>query len=262
MPVLDVNHPLGIKSGALWLIEGDHRYAWFVYAPTGHDDHIEKLLSGRTLRSVMCDGSATNNCVERAGGQRGGCNAHGRRKLVEALRLGDGRALPGISSYAAIFHIDAESARCGESIEQRFARRQSESAPLVEKLRIWVKERRADVEPKSALGKALNYMHRQWHRLTAFMRDPLMELTNNEVERDIRRWVLNRKTWLFVGHDISARRAADALTIITTCKKFGINPRVYFRETLAKILAGEKSLIALLPETLARAATEKLVRAA
>jgi len=105
-------------------------------------------------------------------------------------------------------------------------------------------------------------MHRQWHRLTAFMRDPLMELTNNEVERDIRRWVLDRKTWLFVGHDVNARRAADALTIITTCKKLGVNPRTYLRKTLAKILAGEKSLIALLPETFARAPTEKLARAA
>jgi hypothetical protein len=28
--------------------------------------------------------------------------------------------------------------------------------------------------------------------LTAFLRDPLMELTNNEVERDIRPWVLRR----------------------------------------------------------------------
>lgn len=25
IPVLDSSHPLGIKSGALWLIEGDHK---------------------------------------------------------------------------------------------------------------------------------------------------------------------------------------------------------------------------------------------
>jgi len=27
MPVLDPSHPLGIRSGSLWLVEGDHRYA-------------------------------------------------------------------------------------------------------------------------------------------------------------------------------------------------------------------------------------------
>jgi transposase len=248
MPVLDRAHPLGIRSGALWLVEGGHRYACFFYAPTGHDDHLEKLLEGRTLRSVMCDGSATNNCVERAGGQRGGCNAHGRRKLVEALRGGDERAAEGLALYGAIFHVDAESKRLGETIEQRFVRRQNESAPLVDELRAWVERRRLDVEPKSPLGKALGYLHRQWKRLTAFLRDPTMELTNNEVERDLRRWVLDRKTWFFVGHDRSAERAADALTLITTCKKLGVEPRRYLRDTLARILAGEKNLAVLLPE--------------
>src|ERR1043166_4506372 len=47
MPVLDRAHPLGIRSGALWLVEGAHRYACFFYAPTGHDDPLETLLEGR-----------------------------------------------------------------------------------------------------------------------------------------------------------------------------------------------------------------------
>lgn len=255
MPVLDGTHPLGIKSGALWLVEGDHRYACFLYAPSGHAEHLEKFFEGRTFGSVMCDGSSTNNCVELSGGQRGGCNAHGRRGLVKALRDGDARAVEGLELYAKIFHVDAESKRLGESLEQRFERRLCDSAPLVEQLRTWIDRCRGDVEPKTPLGKALGYLHRQWHRLTAFLRDPLMELTNNEVEGDIRPWCLNRKTWLFVGHELSARRAADALTLITTCRKFVINPRTYLRDTLAKILAGEKDLKALLPETYAAART-------
>jgi len=64
MPVLDPSAPLGIRSASLWLVEGDHRYACFFYAPTGHAEHLKAFFSGRTLRSVMCDGSATNNCVE------------------------------------------------------------------------------------------------------------------------------------------------------------------------------------------------------
>ncbi len=116
------------------------------------------------------------------------------------------------------------------------------------------------VAPKCALGKALGYIALQWKRLTAFMRDPKMELTNNEVERDLRRWVLARKTWYFVGHELSARRTADALTLLTTCRKMGLDPRRYPRATLAKLLAGEKDLAALLPETFARTiATENAV---
>jgi transposase len=256
MPVLDAAHPLGIRSGSLWLIEGAHRYACFMYAPSGHDTHLKEFLAGRTLSSVMCDGSATNNCVANGGATRGGCNAHARRKFVAALRGGDARAVEGLQLYAGIFHVDAESKRLGESLAQRFDRRQRDSAPQVEHLRAWLDRRRADVEPKSLMGNALGYLHRQWRRLTEFLRDPLMELTNNEVERDIRRWTLDRKTWFFVGHDLSARRAADALTLTTTCRKFGIDPRRYLRETLAKILAGERNLAALLPESYAAPAAD------
>jgi len=258
MPVLDPLHPLGIKSGALWLIEGDHLYSCFLYAPSGHAVHLKEFFEGRTLASVMCDGSATNNCVEKeARGRRGGCNAHGRRGLVEALRGGDARAVAGLEHYAKIFHVDAESKRAGDTIEQRFDRRVRESEPVVQELRAWVDLRLGDVEPRSPLGNAVRYLDRQWHRLTAFLRDPLMDLTNNEVESGLRTWVLDRKTWLFVGHEISARRAADALTILTTCKKMGINPRAYLRDTLAKILAREKSLVALLPETYAASRAER-----
>lgn len=128
----------------------------------------------------MCDGSPTNNCVEQdAGGRRGGCNAHGRRGLVEALRRGDARAVEGLELYAEIFHVDAESKRHGETIEQRFERRRRETTPIISRLRAWIDLRRTDVEPKCVLGKALGYLHRQWPRLTAFLHDPRMELTKD-----------------------------------------------------------------------------------
>src|SRR5690349_7631628 len=93
-------------------------------------------------------------------------------------------------------------------------------------------------EPKSELGKALGYMQRQWRRLTRLLNNPLMELTNNEVERGCGLWFWICKTWLFCGHDESARRAADALTIITTCKKLGHDPRRYIRDMLKRLLDG------------------------
>jgi transposase len=248
MPVLDIEHPLGIRTSTLWLLQGERAYSYFMYAKSGHAHHLESKLKGYKLASVMCDGAATNNCVERAGAGRGGCNAHARRKLVEAMRGGDQRALVGLEIFAKIFHVDAESKRAGEPVAQRFERRQRQSAPLVAELKAWVREQRGVVEPKSTLGRALRYIDKQWHRLTRFMRDPVMELTNNDVERGLRTWVLDRKTWMFCGHEQSARRAADALTIITTCKNLGIDPRCYLRDTLRRILDGEKDLRALLPE--------------
>jgi hypothetical protein len=225
MPVLDIDHPLGIRTSTLWLLQGDRTHSYFMYAQSGHAHHLESKLKGYKLASAMCDGSATNNCVERAGAGRGGCNAHARRKLVEAVRGGDQRALAGLELFAQIFHVDAESKRAGESIAQRFERRQRKSAPVVAQLEAWVREQRADVEPKSTLGRALSYIHKQWRRLTRFMHDPVMELTNNDVERGLRTWVLDRKTWMFCGHAKTSASTRDA-TCETPCGAFSKARRI------------------------------------
>ena len=187
IPVLDRANPLGIHTGALWLLEGDHRYAFFAYAPTGHAAHLAELLHGYEIVRVMCDGSATNNVAQSPGALRAGCNAHARRKLIQALREGDARAVSGIEIYAAIFHVDSKSVLAREDPIGRFARRQLESTPLIEKLRLWMETQLDQVEPKSTLGKALNYMKRQRQRITTcrklgidpkrYLKDALRKLT-------------------------------------------------------------------------------------
>ena len=59
------------------------------------------------------------------------------------------------------------------------------------------------------------------------------------------------------GREHGVRRLARRLSIIRTCNTMGINPRAYLRDTLAKILASEKSLQALLPETYAALCAER-----
>jgi hypothetical protein len=50
LPVLDPLPPRGIKSGSLWLIEGDHTYACFLYEPSAHAEHLKAFFDGRTLQ--------------------------------------------------------------------------------------------------------------------------------------------------------------------------------------------------------------------
>lgn len=248
LPILDAEHPLGIRAGTMWGLIGDGRWTTFIPAPSGHGEHLEKRLVGYKLALTMCDGSATNNVVEGPDTRRGGCNSHARRGPVEALRGGDERAVEAIMIYAQVFAVDAESKRLGESVEERLVRRQRESQPLMTKLREWIDARMDDVEPKSVLGKAVRYMINQWSRLTLFLTEAKMEMTNNAAERLLRPLVLDRKTWLFVGSDESAQRTADALTIIMTCRNLRIDPRRYIRDTVRRILDGVKDRATLLPE--------------
>jgi transposase len=98
---------------------------------------------------------------------------------------------------------------------------------VLAELRAWLDDKRATVPPKTPLGKALGYLHRQWRRLVLFLEDGRLELTNNRVERELRRLVLGRKNWLFVEGDLNGERTASILTIIGTCVAQGIDPRAY-----------------------------------
>ena len=78
---------------------------------------------GNFARTVQCDGTSVINFLERAGGKRPGCWAHGRRRLVEAARSGDTIAIEGLHKIARIFAIERASTLAGDSAEARQWRR-------------------------------------------------------------------------------------------------------------------------------------------
>jgi transposase len=117
-------------------------------------------------------------------------------------------------------------------------------------LRAWVDEQRQLVPPKTPLGQALGYLHRQWKRLVLFLDDGNIEATNNRRERELRRLILGRKNWLFTWLDVGADRTAAILTIIATCIAHDVNPRAYLHMVTKLIVGGwpQSKLRELLPD--------------
>src|SRR5688572_12133056 len=116
--------------------------------------------------------------------------------FVDAARSGDKIALEALRKSAPLFANERDSKVAGENAEQRRARRQDQSRNVLNEIRSFLDNHRASVPPKTQLGSALGYLHRQWHRLILFLDDGSIELTNNRREREIRRLVLGRKNWL------------------------------------------------------------------
>jgi transposase len=260
LPVLDRDAPDGIRQGTMWCWTNAH-WVSFVYSPRGDAASVKRFLGKDLGRRVQCDGTNITTFLERAGGQRPGCWSHGRRRLVQAARGGDKIALEGLKKIAALFVVERASAMAGETAEQRFARRKEHSVPLIEDLRLWVEARRAAAPPRTPLGEALGYLHRQWRRLVLFLADGQIELTNNRVEREIRKLVLGRRNWLFTWEDLGGERTATILTIIATCVSYGVNPRAYLHLATNLILAGwsQTKLRDLLPDRLAVAHQDLLI---
>ncbi len=253
LPVLDQDHPLGIRNGTMWCWVGGQRWVTFFYARHGDAQSVRDFLGKDVCRTVQCDGTSILNFIERAGGKRPGCWAHGRRRFVACARAGDQLALAPLRILRRVFAVDRLSALLGETPEQRLLRRTEHSAPAIAELRAWLDEHRGVIPPKTALGQALGYLQRQWHRLVLFLTDGRLELTNNRLERELRALVLGRKNWLFAYGDLGGRRTAIILTVLGTCIAHRINPRAYLHVVAKLIMNGFPSarLRELLPDRIA-----------
>ena len=249
IPVLDPSAPDGIRTGAIWAWT-NARWVSFFFSAHGDGQSVRDFLGEDLARTVQCDGTSVTNCIERAGGKRPGCMAHARRRFVEAARLGDTIARDGLHLMAPLFQVERASSLAGDSAEMRRARRRELSKPIIDKLRAWLDEHRGLIPPKTPLGRALGYLHRQWHRLILFLDDGNIELTNNRRERELRRLCLGRKNWLFTWLDTGGKRTAAILSIIATCIAHDVNPRAYLHLVTKLIVHGfpQKKLRDLLPD--------------
>jgi hypothetical protein len=165
-------------------------------------------------------------------------------------------------TIAGLFAVERQSKLDGDTAAQRLVRRLEQSKPIVEALRVRIDDQRATVPPRTPLGAALGYLHRQWPRLLLFLSDGNIELTNNRVERELRKLVLGRRNWLFAWEDLGGERTAHILTIVGTCVAHGINPRAYLHLVTNLIINGwpQAKLRDLLPDRLAVAYPDLVVR--
>jgi transposase len=249
IPVLDPSAPEGIRYGTIWAWT-NARWVTFFYSPTGDSDSVKRFLGEDLARTVQCDGTSITSFLERTGGKRPGCWAHGRRRLVEAARAGDRIALEGVRIIAHLFAVERESTSAGDNAEQRRDRRQRWSRPILDELRSWIDRQKTFVPPKTPLGKGLGYLDRQWRRLLLFLEDGNIEATNNRRERELRRLVLGRRNWLFTWLDEGAERTGNILSIIATCIAHDVNPRAYLHRVVHCIVHGwpQAKLRELLPD--------------
>jgi hypothetical protein len=118
-------------------------------------------------------------------------------------------------------------------------------------LRKWLLGIKDEILPKSLLGTAVTYGLNQWEKLTRFLQDGRIELSNNRAEQSIRPFVIGRKNFLFCNTPGGARASAVIYSIIETAKANGLNPYVYLTHLFEKLpnidTADTAAIDALLP---------------
>lgn len=252
MPVLDRDHPKGIKRGHLWTFLGDEKVVGFCeFTPDWKGHRPRQILAGFTGKVIQSDGYG--GLAELFTGpdppRRAGCMDHCRRKFVDALEAGDVRAAVVVSLMRDIYAVEERARTARVSLDDLAFRRRAQSRPVVERLRLLIGELHAKVTPKSPLGRAVTYAINQWSTLTVFLDDPRVPLSNAHVERQQRRTALGRKNYLFAGSDDAGRRLAILQTLIVACDLVDAPPFEYLRDVFGKIAAGwpQSRIAELLP---------------
>jgi transposase len=175
------------------------------------------------------------------------CWSHGRRKLFDIAVLSKSPiAAEAVRRIDELFEI--ERSINGKTPAERVAVRQERAKPLIDDLKVWMRQQRDRLAPSHDLAKAINYILSRWVAFTRFLDDGRICLSNNAAERAVRCVAVGRRNWTFAGSDAGGHRAAAAYTLIETCKLNDVDPQAWLADVLARLPDHPASRIAeLLP---------------
>jgi len=183
---------------------------------------------------LQCDGyQAYDQFEEDSGITIAGCWAHARRYFFDAQASDKERAEHVLSEIGLLYDIERMLRETGASPEERSCMRRKKAAPILKRLKTWLKENEG--LPRAPWGKAVHYTLARWDRLTEYVENGRLEIDNNLVENAIRPVALGRKNYLFAGSHNAARRAAVVYSLLATCKKHKVNPQVWLTDVLTRI---------------------------
>jgi len=122
-----------------------------------------------------------------------------------------------------------------EAAEVHLEARRKTSRPLFAELLSWGRAQRGRHEPRSAAGRAVNYLLNNRRALRVFLTDPRVPLDNNASERDMRPVAMGRSNYLFFQNKESGERHAVLYTLVKSAEKNGLNPTTYLADVLVRV---------------------------
>jgi len=241
----------------LWLQKGgppDKPVILYDYDPGRGAGVPMRLLEG-FKGYLQTDGYAGYNAIVAANQLHHlGCMAHARRKFSDAVKAQGrnkkrGKAHRGLVLIQKLYQVERTARKQKLTPDERYAHRQKQAQPILDKLEVWLNESLPQLPPNSMTGKALNYLNNEWGKLTAYLQDGRLEIDNNGAENAIRPFVIGRKNWLFSTSVKGVEASANLYSLIETAKANGLEPYAYLRYLFVRLPAAKsvENFEALLP---------------
>ena len=209
----------------------------FQYDPT-RSQQVPLNLLDSSVKTLMVDGYEWyQKACDDYQIKRLGCWAHARRYFMDAKKIQPkgktGKADQALAWIQQLYLLERQIK--DDPPDQRYTIRQQQAQPIIDKIKKWLDKSLHHVPPKTALGKALTYLHNQWARLIAYLDDGSYPIDNNLAENAIRPFAVGRKNWLFANSQAGAKASANLYSLIQTAKANGLNPYEYLKHIFKEL---------------------------
>lgn len=177
------------------------------------------------------------------------CWAHGRRKFENSTSMDEKFRLCVLTEMRNLFRY--ERVGWNRNSEERLKIRQEKEKPIVDKIFSMFREkiRNNTLLPASDLAKAIGYMLCREKNFRVYLSHPDARMDNNTAERGVRKLVIGRKNWLFVGSPRSGKAMANLLSLVQSCRAMKIDPQTYLEDIFKRLPSHpHKNLSDLLPD--------------
>jgi len=241
------------------MLEGDaksHWYLWSFSSPKAcyYEYHNTRsgLVASDLLKKSACEFllsdvfSGYSKAVSDSNEYRGQknlprlknayCNAHARRKFIEAEPNFANQAGYFIKAYQQIYLLEKQAQERPLHERQKY---RDQMRPIFEQMRQQGYEYLKSVSDKSSLVKAITYFIGNYEGLTLCLSHCFLPLDNNAAERALRSPVVGRKTWYGTHSKLGAKTAAILFSVVESCKLNQVNPREYVKRLVLDLHDGK-----------------------
>ncbi len=252
------------KETRMWVYEGANPnappYKLYEFTETRQYKHPKKFLNGfKGIIHADAYGAYVDiDADKHTPIQWSACWAHARRKIFES-KAGD-RELKKtlLRLIRALFRYERIAWKHDSNI--RLNIRKKCETPIVDAIFEIIKEKlRTEIMlPEEKLTKAVQYLLRYEANFKIYLSDPNIKMDNNAAERAVRKVVIGRNNWMFIGSATAGKSMGILYSFVQTCRAFKIDPQKYLEDIFRRLQGHpHKNLNELLPDQWQKAQFKK-----
>lgn len=223
-----VQAPEKCRHGHFWVLIAPALHVLFFYSPQHDRKGVDQLLAGYQGVLVADAHSVYDHLFVDGTVVEAGCWSHLRRYWFKTLGSEPEKGREALAMIGALFAI--ERAIADATPAQRRIVRREKSRPIVTQFFAWCAALKQSALDETPLARATGYATNHQQAFERFLDDGQLPIHNNWSELQLRRQVLGRRNWVFVGSDDGAEVNTVFVSLLASCGLHKLEPWTYLRD--------------------------------